>query len=387
MTAERPASEDDAASPGTGVSPPGGVAPSDAFQALGGETRVAILRRLARAEPCSFSDLFDLSGEDTSAGFAYHLRQLTDRFVRAREDDQYELTDAGRRVVRDVRAGTYTASVDRDPVGLDEDCPLCGESALFATVTDNVAEVGCRACGSGLLSTSVPPGSADRSPDRLPAAVDTRYRRRIDSFADGVCPECAGTVEESVELAETRYGGSDDGPTGDGDTDREGHAGGDHQSVQAVHACDTCGSTLRCPVTLTVLTHPAVVAFYHDHGEDIRDRPVWNVGPEWAESLLSRDPWCVRVRTRLDEEVLSLYVRRDGRVVDYRRRSVSEEKSGFADQTDDGPDHDDDPDGGSRPSSADDRAGQREGAADRDAPTAEDAEVTDPSASTDGAPA
>jgi hypothetical protein len=48
-------------------------------------------------------------------------------------------------------------------------------------------------------------------------------------------------------------------------------------------------------VTAGVLDHPAVVSFYCDHGADVSDRPLWNVGPEWRERLVSTDPWCVLV--------------------------------------------------------------------------------------------
>ncbi|MEF8852978.1 MAG: hypothetical protein V5A28_11250 [Haloarculaceae archaeon] len=40
--------------------------------------------------------MFAATDEETTAGFAYHLRQLTGEFVRQRDDERYELTDAGR---------------------------------------------------------------------------------------------------------------------------------------------------------------------------------------------------------------------------------------------------------------------------------------------------
>jgi len=293
--------------------------PSDAFGALGGETRLAVVEALDETSPRVFSDLVEATDADTSAGFAYHLRQLTDRFVRQRGDERYELTDAGRSVARALAAGTYTASVDRDPVGLDEVCPLCGDDGLVAAVTDNVTEVGCERCDGTVLRLSLPPGGyASRGSDEFADAIDAHHRRRIESFDDGVCPECAGTVSTRIEPVAGCDGERDER----GEREPDGHREHDeYVPVQAVHDCETCGADLRCPVALTLLDHPAVVAFYHDHERDVRDRPIWNVGSEWHERVISRDPWCIVVSVRLDDEDLVCYVAGDGRVVDHHRES------------------------------------------------------------------
>ncbi|MFB6087179.1 MAG: ArsR family transcriptional regulator [Haloarculaceae archaeon] len=285
-------------------------AASDAFQALGSATRTTVLESLT-AEPKSFSTLHGATDEDTSAGFAYHLRQLDGQFVRQRPDGDYDLTFAGRAAARSVRAGIYTESVDRERVPLGEDCPHCG-GALAASVTDNVAEIRCEACDERLLELPFPPsGYAERDTAGVPAALDAYHRRRIETFADGVCPDCGAPATAAVELA----AGRDDGRAViDGAAPAE-----DDEPILASFACETCGSGLRCPVALPVLDHPAVVAFYHDHGEDVRERPLWTVGAEWRETVISRDPLCVAVSTRLDDDELVLSVGRDGTVVDHRR--------------------------------------------------------------------
>lgn len=290
--------------------------PSDAFQGLGDEARTAVLRALAADGPQTFSELHDASGVDTSAGFAYHLRQLDDRFVRQRADDRYELTSAGREVARGIRAGVYTDSVDVGPVELDARCPFCQGSNLVAHAADNVTEVTCDDCETPVLGLSLPPsGYATRDDGSLPAALDSFYRHRIRSYGDGVCPDCGGAVTVTIESAS----GSELTALDERDPDETAHV-----PVQATFDCEGCGRDLRCPLSLTVLDHPAVVSFYRDHDEDIRDRPVWNIGPEWREHVVSRDPWCVLVSTRLDNDVLDLYVSVDGSVVEHRRRTVSD---------------------------------------------------------------
>jgi DNA-binding transcriptional ArsR family regulator len=91
---------------------PDETAASDAFGALASEARVAALVELLAAErsdedPLTFSELQAAAGVEESAGFAYHLRQLTGRFL-SREGEGYELTPAGRRAACAVVSGAFT---------------------------------------------------------------------------------------------------------------------------------------------------------------------------------------------------------------------------------------------------------------------------------------
>jgi transcription elongation factor Elf1 len=298
------------------------TAPSDAFGVLGNEVRTAVLRQLAD-QPCSFSTLAAESEAETSAGFAYHLRQLDGQFVRQREDERYELTGPGREAVRAMEAGTVTVSVDRSPTELDEQCPRCGDHSLELQVRDSVAEIACDGCGTTLLELSLPPGSAlGHDVEAVPDALDAYHRHRIRSYADGVCPDCGGHATGTVEQVSRE---DTDQPPGAGDSQPpEEAAPWPPGSVQLSLGCAVCSAGLDCPVALRVLDHPAVVSFYREHGKDVTDRPLWDVGPEWRERPVSTDPWCVLVSTRLDDEVLELYLSGDARVVGTQRREVSE---------------------------------------------------------------
>lgn len=287
---------------------------SEAFAALGDENRLAAIRALSEAdEPLSFSALFEAAPADTTAGFAYHLRQLVGVYLRRTDDEEtYTLTAAGRRAARAVRAGLYAEGPDVVPTEPTEPCPHCGERALDATVEDGVVTVACTACETPVCSLSCPPGAQSVPPEEALAAVDRHHRHRLATMADGACPECGGHVDRSVEPVQ-------DGPDSDVDD-----ATGDDPAARArgVLACASCGWEIRCPVTLAVLEHPSVVAFYHDHDIDLADRPLWNVGREWRERVLSIDPVCVRVSAVLDDDLLELFVDRDLDVVDARRTAL-----------------------------------------------------------------
>jgi len=100
------------AQPGAGE-PDGALAASeDAFQALASDLRLAVLVHLLRADhQPTFSELQSAVGSDSSAGFAYHLRQLDGQFVQ-KSGERYELTAAGRRAAEAVLAGTFTDDGD-----------------------------------------------------------------------------------------------------------------------------------------------------------------------------------------------------------------------------------------------------------------------------------
>ncbi len=287
--------------------------PTDAFSVLGNEVRMAVLRALMDAETggeetLAFSELFEATTADNTAGFSYHLRQLTDHFVR-KTDRGYALTYAGREIARAIRAGTYTDSVDFDPITVDDRCPFCRSEALEAHGEDNYVAVECSACGRPTLTLPFPPGG-HRVHDRegLLTAFDRHHRHRLSLLADGVCPECSGPAEAHV---------------GYFDSDESESATEQSNRPQARFDCDRCGCRLRSPVTLAVLEHPAVIAFYHRHGINIRERPVWNVGDEWREAVVSEEPWCVRVSAELDGDLLALFVAENLDVVTVQETGTS----------------------------------------------------------------
>ena len=320
---------------------------SDAFQALGGDPRVRVVAALATAEDgrASFTELFEATDVETTAGFAYHLRQLDGQFVRSVVDDAddagdagdgdpeegYALTDAGRRVARAIATGAYTDSVEIDAIPLDDACPLCrSDDGLQATVDDNVTTVACTDCGRDVLALPFPPsGYATRDPETVPDAVDRHHRRRIASHVDGVCPDCGGPATSTVEPLAAAEGD----PT-------------EHHRVRVAFACDACGATASTPLSLAVLHHPAVVAAYHEHGVDVRDRPLWTVGADWRERVLSTDPWSVRATMETpnddeddddDDDVLAAYVGADATVVHVEELDEQEAPARItADAPDDG---------------------------------------------------
>ena len=258
-----------------------------AFSRLGDETRLRTIRTLAAEGPQPFTALFEASSADTTAGFAYHLRQLADHYVEKRSEDReeprYHLTSAGRAVARALDAGTYTDRVARGPEHVDGDCPVCG---------------------TGLLALPFPPGGArDRTLPEILDAFDSYHRRRLSLVVDGVCPDCAGPIHGEIEAAEAPEA-----------------APADEQRPVVAADCEGCPFEVSAPVSLFVRESAEVASFVDDHGLD--PGPIWNLGSEWRETVLSTEPWAVRVSVHVEDAVLDLLVGDGPTVVDASRSAV-----------------------------------------------------------------
>jgi hypothetical protein len=92
-----------------------------------------------------------------------------------------------------------------------------------------------------------------------------------------------------------------------------GHAGGtlatDPPAV--TFACARCGMHAGTGVQGVVLDHPAVVAFHHDRGVDLRTEPLWTL--DWlfdpgSLTVFETDPPRVRVTVALGGDELACEV-------------------------------------------------------------------------------
>lgn len=280
---------------------------SSAFEILGNETRMAVLSVLLGddddpSRTLTFSALQEAVGEQTSAGFAYHLRKLTDHYIKETTDG-YRLTYAGRRVARAVVAGTYTESIGIDSIETDDPCPVCNDSTLAARCIDNVLVVECDCLDRPIAALELPPGSHRRIGDDLLRIANRHHRYQVALMADGICPECAGAIEATLGHVPALE------PTNEPvNSESSGSESTNDMQVQLRFDCDDCGRQLRSPVTFAVVEHPAIVSFCGEHGTNIRERPLWNLGEEWSETVLSTEPWCVRVSVQMHDDRLDILV-------------------------------------------------------------------------------
>ncbi|MFB6299987.1 MAG: winged helix-turn-helix domain-containing protein [Halobacteriales archaeon] len=93
--------------------------PAVAFETIGNETRIEILRTLidSDAKAMSFTDLRDQVGVADSGRFNYHLQRLTGHFIEDTEEDD-TLRYPDRKIAHAILAGTFNERAVMDPVAV-----------------------------------------------------------------------------------------------------------------------------------------------------------------------------------------------------------------------------------------------------------------------------
>ncbi|MCU4926022.1 helix-turn-helix domain-containing protein [Halobacteria archaeon AArc-dxtr1] len=315
------------------------LSPEEAFAVLGNETRFAIVHTLwdlyEPDDPANvvkfaelydsdaavpFSELYDRVGYDDTGNFNYHLEKLTDHFVR-RTDAGYELTEAGFEVVRAIVAGTVRDCPTVDPTEIDASCPRCDAPVAIDYGNHHVA-VSCSRCpglwqnadgDDGVLFTFPfpPTGLADRTPQEVFHATLAYNLNRVRSFVAGICPDCSGSVDTSLDLCrahEPRDGGGCP-------VCHRRHL------IEVAAVCQQCKAVSRGPLAIAVLAHPAVTAFYHDHGIDYRfaSWATFQRGLTVVEEVIESAPLCVALTAPCEDEELRLILDGDLHVVETSR--------------------------------------------------------------------
>lgn len=292
----------------------------EAFRLLGNETRLAILLALwDHHEPgenkaaMSFSELYDEIEYDNSGNFSYHLEQLEGQFIRQRPDDGgYELRKTGLKVVRSVIAGAGLQDAHLEPTVIDRTCHLC-EAPTAVSYEDGVLYQVCTECDGittrehlpdGFLNACEidPAGLRYRSADELIGAAEIVAYRHMRTMYEGICSACSGPVNARLEICENH--------------DSEGVCSNcDRVPAYTAHfQCRVCKDYHGTTPAVVSVFHPAVIAFYYDHGI----APRWHadeydgltlVGvhdPEHEMSSVSKDPPEVEVEITLDGDELRL---------------------------------------------------------------------------------
>ena len=308
---------------------------SEAFKLLGNETRLAILLALWEAyEPhternaVTFTELRDRVGIRQGAQFNYHLDKLVGQFVR-KTDDGYELRRSGRKLVQSIIAGTGIEDPVLEPTEIDAPCPFCGAPTAITYERNYVYRL-CTECDGdadptdefprGMLSgwTFEPTGLSGRAAEEVYAASTVKTFSRIALRFEGICPDCSGPVQWSFDVCE-EHDPSADGPC---------PGCGRKRAVVAREACTVCKSAGVGNPGIKTLFHPAVVAFYYDHGIEVGftgDTDYADVirtldlveGLE--EEVVSTDPLEVRVTFSYDDDELHLLLNEDMNVVEVNR--------------------------------------------------------------------
>ncbi len=303
------------------------LSPDEAFAVLGDETRLQILQVLGEAgEPLSFSELYECTDYDRTPNFNYHLMKLEGHFVK-KNDDGYQLRQAGRRVVVAVLAGAVTEPPVLERTPAETPCFLCGGS-MAVNFREETVGLYCADCeGTRSKSGSTAEESADsetrlvgnlrlpsagiqgRTPSELVHAAEVWSVAEGQALARGVCPQCSAPVEQSVRVCEGHDAEA-------GHCDDCGRAFG----VRIYRRCTNCILEGASPFVSHLLANTDVMSFLIEHGID-------PIAPEavhlssFDETILSTDPFEARFAFSLDGDTLTVNVDDDLSVAEVTRHN------------------------------------------------------------------
>lgn len=290
----------------------------EAFQLLSDRTRLEILYALWEGHdpldpaPMRFSELRERLDVEDPGRLNYHLSKLADHFIR-RTENGYELRRTGHQVVRTVIAGASVESPTLERTHIDLRCEFCG-APTAVTYRDEWLFVVCTQCDGffegdethpeGYLMGAAldPAGFIGREPAELLHASMTVAFKDLLCAVEGVCNACSGQMSPWLEICQEH---ADSGVC-------EGC--GRRFAAICRFECEVCKNHLTVSPRTVVVGHPAVVAFYYDHGISLQYDDVSATGMQrrlalikaHEQSIVSRDPPRVEVEVSHEGESLRL---------------------------------------------------------------------------------
>lgn len=270
------------------------AATEEALAELGSEVRLRVLLTLSDAlrdgsGPVSFSELRDRVGYEDDGNFGYHLKRLRGSFIRKSEQG-YVLQERGLAIVGTIFAGTLTEG-EKQTAAIDGECLFC-DASLSVEYSTGWLAVRCSRDHAVLSNMYPPDGAGNSDLDRMVSIVGTMSAQQIELARDGVCSNCYGEMNPTIEAGEV--------------IDYRFHA-----------ACTRCCMRYTATVGMALTRHPTVVSFYDRHDRDLTEEHFWELEvcqPE-AVTRLSEEPPRFCVMITLEDESLELILDDTAQVV------------------------------------------------------------------------
>lgn len=300
----------------------------DAFKLLSDETRLAILLALweaydphAEDNSVPFSKLYDRVAVRDSANFTYHLNKLVGHYVED-TDDGYQLRNSGMQIVRTVIAGSGLEDRRLPRTEIPRSCDHCSAPVELSYEDERLYQI-CTECEGNIGPESTeqapegtltvydnfnPAGLVHRTPEEVFVAGTIEYMRTVTLLIRGVCPECSGPIEESLNVCESHGASPGELCSTCGTSMRGGW-----NEARVSYTCSVCKRNGSYPAWVAVYDHPAIIAFYYEHGLETTyglDDPevcgrIWN-HLKMEQTLVSEDPVRIRVTASYEGEDLHL---------------------------------------------------------------------------------
>lgn len=295
----------------------------DAFKRLGNETRLGILLALweaynphAEDNSLPYSAILDRVDVRDSGQFSYHLNQLLGYFVEE-TDGGYQLRNSGLKTVQTVISGAGLEEESLDSTEIVLSCNRCGAPVELSYESEYLYHI-CTECegntgpnfnedrpvGTLMRWDFNPSGLVNRSPAEIFVAGMIKALRDFGLLVRGLCPQCTGTVEGTLQICEdhrTRGGVACE-------------VCGTRDEIRVQYDCEVCKYGGSYPIDAVIYDHPAVIAFCYEndieHTFDL-DSPeacarLWEHISARDHSLVSTEPVRIRVTVPGEGEHLQL---------------------------------------------------------------------------------
>jgi len=183
---------------------------------------------------------------------------------------------------------------------------------------DEQARMECDTCPVQ-AQFSVPPSAfvgCDRAD--IPRVAAEYMRVTLEGIDSGFCSLCDGPVEQTV----CRAIDAEDWETEE--FEHEDTVGRPETLPVVRYECKQCGMEPKSVLNQTLLDHPETVAFYYDHGINLREQSLLDIrqfGRGYGQ-VQGTDPFRASVSFAVDGDQLTLVVDEDLTVVDTERTTT-----------------------------------------------------------------
>lgn len=274
------------------------IEPHEAFSILSDPNRFDIIRVIAEAEreTLPYNELYNRSNFDDSGQFTYHLRRLVGPFLH-KADEGYGLRHAAKIVYRLAVSGLLSDRAEAKITTVDGTCAQCGAEQLAAIYEGDRFWIRCEACERRVTVAPFPPQALlNYEAERAPTAFDRYTMGTVYRAAENVCPWCASPLTPSLVSADEGWPAVD----------------------WVIHrTCDHCQGWIYTRIHDLLRFHPAVIAFYHEHGVDILGNSFWEAEEGMADQLIfdvDTDTWSAEAKLAFAGDEITLGIADDFRV-------------------------------------------------------------------------
>lgn len=271
---------------------------TEIFGLVSNSTRLEILQMLVNAYNSSptdpwldYTELREETEIRDKGNFNYHLDQLGDLVVKRPKG--YMISSLGMHVICAVATGHFDSEWTWGPMDVPGECPFC-DNSVHLRYEDGMLHLRCGTDEHSMALSASPSLLDTHSEESVLERIAFMGYHQVALVRQNICSGCQSYVDGKI------------------------HFGDVQPAHYHYHAeCHHCGIQNGFPVGMIVLPLREVIDFFSEHGTDVRSTPFWTLGfcKPGRETVLSTDPFRLRIDIEQEGETLSVTLNREGTVI------------------------------------------------------------------------